>query len=132
MSGIDGIAGMYNLLIEDEFEIADHKVPIDLFIEMLEDRDLPDEIAVSGVDDALCNGNETVINELTVAMREGRDYLDSSDPLPVIQFVFDGEFQSTGESYELLADGQFHSLSSIYGRNIRRQDPGWLVTSYRV
>lgn len=132
MTSIDGIAGMYNLLIEEDFDIADHRIPIESFIEMLDEQDLPDEIAVSGLDDALIADNDAIITDLTVAMRERRDWLDSRDPLPTIQFVFDGDFQNTGGSFELLVDGQFYSLTPVFGRNIRRQEPGWLVTSYRV
>jgi len=132
MTRIDGIAGMYNLLIEKEFEIADHRIPIEAFIEMLEDQDLPDEIAVSGLDEALLNDNEDLIRELTVAMREQRDWLDSRNPLPVIQFVVEGNFQNAGDSFELLVDGQLYALKPIFGRNIDRREPGWLITSLRV
>jgi len=132
MTRIDGIAGMYNLLIEEDFDIADHRIPIESFIEMLDEQDLPDDIAVSGLDNALLDNNEDLITDLTVAMREQRDWLDSRDPLPVIQFVFDGDFQNTGDSFELLVDGQLYALTPVFGRNIRRQESGWLVTSYRV
>lgn len=133
MTEINGIAGMYNLLIEEDFEIADHRIPIESFIDMVEAQDIPDEIAVSGLDELLLEeDDETLVNDLKVVMREHRDWLDSRDPLPVIQFVFDGEFQSTGDSFELLVDGQLYALSPIFGRNIRRQEPGWLLTSYRV
>lgn len=123
---------MYNLLIEDEFDIADHRIPLASFIDMLDEQDIPDEVAVAGLDDALRSGNDDIINELTVSMRDRRDWLDSRDPLPVIQFVFDGDFQNTGDSFELLVDGQFHPLASVFGRNINRRESGWLVTSYRV
>lgn len=132
MTRTDGIAGMYNLLVEEDFEIADHRVPIESFIEMLDEQDLPDEIAVSGLDDALLSDDEKLINRLTVAMREQRDWLDSRSPLPVIQFVVDGDFQNTGDSFELLADGQLYALTPVFGRNIDRREPGWLVTSFRV
>lgn len=132
MSDIDGLAGMYNILIEEEFDIADHRVPIETFIEMLEEGELPDELAVSGLDDALADGNQDLLSEMQAVMRRRRDWLDSRPSLPTIQFVVDGDLQDTGESFELLVDGEFNSLKPLFGRSIREREPGWLVTSFRV
>jgi len=132
MSEIDGLAGMYNILVEEEFDIADHRVPIETFIEMLEEGELPDELAVSGLDAALAAGNQELISEMQAVMRRRRDWLDSRPSLPIIQFVVDGDLQDTGESFELLVDGDFYSLKPLFGRSIREREPGWLVTSFRV
>lgn len=132
MTNIDGLAGMYNILEESKFEIADHRVPIENFIEMLADGELPDELAVSGLDTALVAANDDLLTEMQSAMRRRRDWLDSRSPLPTIQFVVDGELQDTGESYDLVIEGEFYPLNSLFGRNLREREPGWLVTSYRV
>jgi hypothetical protein len=132
MSDIDGLAGMYNILVEEEFDIADHRVPIEKFIQMLEEGDLSDELAVSGLDDALADEDQELLSEMQEAMRRRRDWLDSRPSLPTIQFVVDGELQDTGESFELLTDGEFYSLKPVFGRSISEREPGWLVTSYRI
>ncbi|MDS0300943.1 hypothetical protein NDI76_19535 [Halogeometricum sp. S1BR25-6] len=123
---------MYNILVEEEFSIVDYRVPIETFIEMLEEGELPEELAVSGLDDALTTENQELLSEMQAAMRQRRDWLDSRPSLPTVQFVVDGELQDTGESFELLVDGEFYSLKSVFGRSISEREPGWLVTSYRI
>ena len=122
---------MYNILSGEDFAIAEYRVPLATFVEMLEDRDIPDEIAVSGLGQAL-EDDDTQLEAMKHAMRAQRDWLDSRPTLPVIQFIVSGDLQETGNGYELYRAGEYYPLQPLFGRNISRREPGWLVTSFRV
>lgn len=131
MSELDAVAGMYNIVVEGERETADHRVPVETFIGMLEERSLPDEIAVAGLEDVLTDDAE-LRERLLSAMRDQMDYLNNQHPLPVIQFEVEGSLQGAGETYEVEIDGEFHSLEPVFGRQIKKRADGWLVTPFRV
>lgn len=130
MSNLDAVAGMYNI-VEEQRETADHRVPVEKFIEMLKDRSLPEEIAVAGLEEVL-TGDEELRERLVSAMRDQMDYLNNQHPLPKIQFEVDGQFQGAGNTYEVEIDGEFHSLEPVFGRQIKEREDGWLVTPFRV
>jgi len=130
MSNLDAVAGMYNI-VEEQWETADHRVPIEKFIEMLEGRSLPEEIAVAGLEEALTE-DEELRERLVSAMRDQMDYLNNQHPLPKIQFEVDGRFQGAGNTYEVEIDGEFHSLEPVFGRRVKEREDGWLVTPFRV
>lgn len=131
MSDIDAVAGMYNIIVSSERESAEYRVPVEEFVTKLENRDLPDEICVAGLEEAL-TGNEDLRNRLVSTMRQEMDYLNSQRPLPAIQFVVDGDIQGAGDTYEVEIDGEFHSLQPVFGRQIKKRDSGWLVAPLRV
>ena len=131
MSDIDAVAGMYNIIVSSERESAEYRVPLQEFVTKLENRDLPDEICVAGLEEVLTE-NEDLRNRLVSTMRQEMDYLNSQHPLPSIQFVVDGDLQGTGDSYEVEIDGEFYSLQPVFGRQIKKRDSGWLVAPLRV
>lgn len=131
MSDIDAVAGMYNIIVSSKRESADYRVPIEEFVTKLENRDLPDEICVAGLEEVLTE-NEELRDRLVSTMRQEMDYLNSQRPLPAIQFVVDGELQGAGDSFDVEIDGEFHSLQPVFGRQIKKRDSGWLVAPFRV
>jgi hypothetical protein len=131
MSDIDAVAGMYNIIVSSERESAEYRVPVEEFVTKLENRDLPNEICVAGLEDVLTE-NEELRNRLVSTMRQEMDYLNSQRPLPAIQFVVDGDLQGAGDSYEVDIDGEFYSLQPVFGRQIKKRDSGWLVAPLRV
>lgn len=131
MSDIDAVAGMYNIVDRRRRETADYQVPIEEFVTKLGSRSLPSEICVVGLADVLSE-NEELRDSLISTMRQGMDYLNSQRPLPTIQFAVDGEFQSVGDSFDVEIDGEFFALQPVFGRQIKRREPGWLVTSFRI
>ena len=131
MSKIDAIAGMYNIIVMGERETADYRVPVEEFVTKVENRNLPDEICVVGIETVLTE-NETLRNQLVSTMRQEMDYLNSQRPLPAIQFVVDGQVQGAGDSFDVEVDGEFHSLQPIFGRQMKQREPGWIVVPFRV
>ncbi len=131
MSDIDAVAGMYNIIVSSGRESAEYRVPVEEFVTKLENRDLPDEICVAGLEEIL-TGNEDLRNRLVSTMRQEMDYLNSQRPLPAIQFVVGGDIQGAGDTYEVEIDGEFHSLQPVFGRQIKKRDSGWLVAPLRV
>ena len=131
MSDIDAVAGMYNIIVSGERESAEFRIHIEEFVTKLEDRDLPNEICVAGLEEVLTEDDD-LRNKLTSTMRREMDYLNSQRPLPVIQFVVDGDIQGAGDSFDVEIDGEFHSLEPIFGRQIKKRDSGWLVAPFRV
>lgn len=131
MSEIDAVAGMYNVIIASERDSAEYRVPVEEFVKKLEDRDLPGEICVAGLEEVLTE-NEDLRDRLVSTMRQEMDYLNSQRPLPAIQFVVDGDLQSAGESFDVEIDGEYYSLQPVFGRQIKKRDSGWLVAPFRV
>ena len=131
MSDIDAVAGMYNIIVGGERKSADYRVPVKEFITKLENRDLPEEICVVGIEDVLTE-NEDLRDRLVSTMRQEMDYLNSQRPLPVIQFVVNGDLQGAGDSFDVEVDGEYYSLQPVFGRQIKKRDTGWLVAPLRV
>lgn len=131
MSDIDAVAGMYNIVDRGRRETADYQVPVEEFITKLESHDLPQEICVVGLDNVL-SGDEKLRESLVDTMRLEMDYLNGQRPLPTVQFVVDGEFQSVGDSFDVEIYGKFYPLEPVFGRQIKRRGPGWVVTTFRV
>lgn len=131
MSDIDAVAGMYNIIVGGERKSADYRVPVEEFITKLENRDLPEEICVVGIEEVLTE-DEDIRDRLVSTMRQEMDYLNSQRPLPAIQFVVDGDLQGAGDSFDVEVDGEYYSLQPVFGRQIKKRDTGWLVAPLRV
>lgn len=131
MNKTDAVAGMYNIVRSGAWETADYQLPVDEFISRLAAHDIPEELCVVGLEEILME--ETELRERLVSvMRAEMDYLNNQHPLPTVQFVIDGEFQSVGETFEVEINGEFYALYPIFGRQIKRRRDGWLVTPFRV
>jgi len=132
MSDIDAVAGMYNIIERGEWTTADYQLPIEEFVSSLDERDLPKEVCVVGLEDLLSEEEEDARDNLVSVMRAEMDYLNNQHPLPTIQFAVECEFQSVGSTFEVEIDGEFYSLEPVFGRQIKRRRDGWLVTPFRV
>lgn len=130
MRDLNAIGGMYNIVREDR-KTADHQVPIENFIQMLQEHEIPEELCVVGLESVLA-GDEKTRRELVETMRSENDYLNGLSPLPKIQFAVEGDFQSVGKSFELERDGKFYQLEVLFGSRLKRRSDGWLVSPYRV
>lgn len=131
MSDIDAVAGMYNIINSDERQSAEYRVPVEEFVVKLGNRDLPDEICVAGLEEALTEDDDRR-DRLVSTMRQAMEYLNSQRPLPAIQFVVGGALHGTGDSFDVEVDGEFYSLKPIFGRQIKKRGSGWLVAPFRV
>jgi hypothetical protein len=130
MSDVDAVAGMYNIIVSER-KSADHRVPVEEFLSKLENRDLPEEICVVGLEEVLIEEDD-LRERLVSTMRKEMDYLNSQRPLPKIQFVVEGDIQGAGDSFEVEIDDEFHSLRPIFGRDMKERDSGWLVATFRI
>lgn len=131
MSEIDAVAGMYNIVDREKRATADYQLPLEEFIDQLEERSLPQEVCVVGLEDVLSEDDE-LRERLVSVMRSEMDYLNNQHPLPSIQFAVEGTFQSVGDSFEIQVDDEFYALKPIFGRQIKRREDGWLATPFRV
>jgi hypothetical protein len=130
MRDLDAIGGMYNVVTKDRMT-ADHQVPVDKFIEMVQKHEIPEELCVVGLETVLADDEETR-DELVNSMRSESDYLNSLSSLPKVQFAVEGNFQSVGDSFELEHNGEFYQLETVFGSRLKRRSDGWLVSPYRV
>ena len=127
MAGPGQIPGRYNLVIEGTHDTFDHRMPIEEFIERLQKDDVPDEVSVIGLEDALSD------NELRAELKSAMDRRanDLEYQNPTVQFVVEGSFHRQGKTYDLRYDDHLHSLQDVFGPQIeRKEDGGWLVTPF--
>lgn len=127
MAGPGRIPGRYNLVIEGTHDTFDHRMPVEEFIERLQKDDVPDEVSVIGLEDALSD------NELRTELKNTMDRRanDLEYQNPTVQFVVEGSFHRQGKTYDLRYDDQLHSLQDVFGPQLeRREDGNWLVTPF--
>ncbi len=127
MAGPGRIPGRYNLVVEGAYEPFDHRMPVEEFIQRLEDDDVPDEVSVVGLGDAFEDGN--LADELADAMeRRGNDLVYQN---PTIQFVVEGSFHRRGKTFDLRHDDELYSLQDVFGPQFDRKEEGdWLVAPF--
>jgi hypothetical protein len=122
------LPGEYNLVVEDEYDLFDHRVPVKEFEEMLREDDVPDEVCVVGLG-AVFQDDEAV-NELSRLMDRSANSLETRQPLPTIQFAVEGSFQRRQRDYELQTEQDLFRLSRIFGPQIKRRSSGWLTSPF--
>jgi len=121
------LAGVYNLVVADAYDLFDHQVPVETFAPMLEDGEVPDEVCVVGLGDAY---EADDVGELRRLMDEAADGLESRSPLPTIQFAVDGSFQRLSRDFELQTDDNLYRLSRVFGPQIKRRNVDWLTAPF--
>lgn len=121
------LAGVYNLVVADEYDLFDHRVPVESFASMLEDGEVPDEVCVVGLADTYESED---VRELRRLMDEAADGLEGRSPLPTIQFAVDGSFQRLSRDFELRTDDELYRLSRVFGPQIKRRDVDWLTAPF--
>ena len=127
MAGPGRIPGRYNLVIKGSYDTFDHRMPVEEFIERLQNDDVPDEVSVVGLDEALSDSE--LRNDLKKSMDRRANDLEYQNP--TVQFVVEGSFHRQGKTYDLRYDGQLHSLQDVFGAQLERKaDGNWLVTPF--
>ena len=121
------LAGVYNLVVAEEYDLFDHRVPVETFASILEDGEVPDEVCVVGLADAY---EADDVSELRRLMDEAADGLESRSPLPTIQFAVDGSFQRLSRDFELQTDDDLYRLSRVFGPQIKRRNVDWLTAPF--
>lgn len=119
------IPGRYNIIVIGEYDRFDRQVPIEEFLRRLTDDNLPDEVAVVGLEEKL--DDEDFINNLAREMDQRADDLEYQ--CPTIQIIVQGSFHRNGRSYDLRYDGDLYSLQVIFGPQLERRDQGNWITS---
>jgi len=127
MAGPGQIPGRYNIVIEGEYDTFDHQIPVEEFLECLEDDDVPDEVSVVGLGEALQDGD--LADDLAREMEQQAVNLEYQSP--TIQFVADGSFHRSGKSYDLRYEGELYTLQQVFGPQLERKEEGdWLVAPF--
>jgi hypothetical protein len=127
MAGPGRIPGRYNLVIEDAYDTFDHRMPIEEFIERLRNDDVPTEVSIVGLEEAL--SDDDLRAELADAMDRRANNLEYQNP--TVQFVVEGSFHRQGKTYDLRYDDELHSLQDVFGPQLERKESGnWLVTPF--
>ena len=121
------IPGRYNIIVEEEYDVFDHQMPVEEFVKRLDDDDVPDTVSVVGLGDAFTNSN--VAAELARAMDRRANDLEYQSP--TIQFVVKGSFHRNGKTYDLRYNDAIHSLQQVFGPQLERKGEGdWLVAPF--
>ena len=122
------LPGRYNIVVADEYDLFDHRVPLDEFEEMLQKNSVPDEVCVVGLADAFVDDER--VGELSRLMDRRANDLESRNPLPTIQFATEGAFQRRKRDFELQAGSDLYRLSRVFGSQVDRQEQGWLLAPF--
>jgi|GEM_PF-2554098 len=127
MAGPGQIPGRYNVVEEGAHETFDHQIPVEEFVECLEEDDVPDEVSVVGLDAAFEDGD--LATELAHAMDRRANDLEYQNP--TVQFVVEGSFHRRGKSYDLRYGDELYSLQDVFGPQLERKGDGdWLVAPF--
>lgn len=127
MAGPGRIPGRYNIIVEGEYDVFDHQMPVEEFVKRLKDDDVPDEVSVVGLGDAF--GNEDLVDQLAIEMDRRGDDLEYQSP--TIQFVVHGSFHRSGKTYDLRYDDELYPLQRVFGPQFERKEQGaWLVAPF--
>lgn len=127
MAGPGQIPGRYNLIVEGEYDVFDHQIPVKEFVQRLKNDDVPDKVTVVGLDEAFIDNDS--VDELARAMDRRANDLEYQSP--TVQFVVEGSFHRRGKTYDLRYNGELHSLQQVFGPQLERKEDGdWLVAPF--
>jgi len=127
MAGPGQIPGRYNIIVEGEYDVFDHQIPVEEFIKRLKDDDVPDKVSIVGLGDAFEDGD--VADELARAMDRRANDLEYQSP--TVQFVVEGTFHRSGKTYDFRYNDALHPLQQVFGPQLERKEEGdWLVAPF--
>lgn len=127
MAGPGQIPGRYNIIVEGEYDVFDHQMPVEELIKHLKDDDVPDKVSVVGLGDAFEDGD--VADELARAMDRRANDLEYQSP--TVQFVVEGTFHRSGKTYDLRYNDALYPLQYVFGPQLERKEEGdWLVAPF--
>lgn len=127
MAGPGQIPGRYNIVIKGKYDAFDHQIPVQEFIECLEDDDVPDKASVVGLGEAFEDRDQATELARTMDRRANDlEYLS-----PTIQFVVEGSFHRRGKTYDFRHNDELYSLQEVFGPQLdRKEDGDWLVAPF--
>lgn len=121
------IPGRYNIVVEGEYETFDHQIPVEEFVQQLENDAVPDKVSVVGLGDAFENGK--LADELAREMDQRANDLEYQSP--TVQFVVSGSFHRQGKVYDLRHNDELYSLRDVFGSQLERKGQSdWLVSPF--
>jgi len=117
----------YNLIIEGEYDTFDHQMPVEEFIQCLQEDTVPDQVSVVGLGEAYRDGDRA--GELAGEMDSRANDLEYQSP--TVQFVVEGSFHRQGKTYDLRYEDELYSLQDVFGPQLERKEQGdWLVAPF--
>ena len=122
------LAGVYNIVVKEEYDLFDHRVPVDEFKRRLQEDDIPDELCVIGIE--VVFEDEASVRELSRLMDRSANTLENQQPLPTVQFALGESFQRRQGDFEVQSDGELYRLSPLFGPQLERRRSGWLTTPF--
>jgi hypothetical protein len=127
MAGPGQIPGRYNVVVEGEYDVFDHQMPVEEFVKRLKDDGVPDAVTVVGLGDAFEDGE--LADELSFEMDRRANDLEYQSP--TVQFVVEGSFHRKGKTYDLRYNDELYSLQNVFGPQLERKEQGdWLVAPF--
>ncbi|MFC7177837.1 hypothetical protein [Halosegnis marinus] len=125
------IPGVYNIVEREQYETFPTQFPVDAFVELLEDDDLPTQVTVVNLESAFTRPD--FITELRRTMDRKGDDLEHADS-PIIQFAVEADIHRSdrGNEYDLWVDGTPYPLRDVFGRQVEAQadDHSWLTSPF--
>ena len=122
------LPGEYNIVVETEYDLFDHRVPIKEFENMLRENNVPNEVCVVNLGEAF--EDDDAVAELSKRMDRNANSLEMRQPLPTIQFAVKGSFQRRQRDFELQTGDALYRLSRVFGPQIERRSGGWLTAPF--
>ncbi|WP_222912669.1 hypothetical protein [Natrinema sp. SYSU A 869] len=127
MAGPGQIPGRYNVVVAGEYETFEHQMPIEEFVQRLENDDVPETVSVVGLGAAFEEGEGAA--ELGRSMDRRANDLEYQSP--TVQFVVEGSFHRKGKTYDLRYNDELYPLQDIFGPQLDRKGKGdWLVAPF--
>ncbi|QSG16342.1 hypothetical protein [Halapricum desulfuricans] len=121
------IPGRYNIIVKGEYETFEHQMPVEEYIQRLDNDDVPEKVSVVGLEKAFEDSD--LAEKLAQTMDRRANDLEYQSP--TVQFVVEGSFHRQGKTYDLRYDGELYSLQQIFGPQIERKEEGdWLVAPF--
>ena len=129
MAGPGRIPGRYNLVLKGSYDTFDYQVPVEEYVELLREEDVPEEISVVGLHRVF--EDEESIDEFRRVIDQHANDLENRHPLPTIQFAVEGSFHRSGKTYDLRYQDDLYALREVFGPQIERKGKGdWLVAPF--
>lgn len=117
--------GQYNVVLKEKYETFDHQIPIEEFLDQLEDGTVFDEVCVLELSKFLESSDS---KRLSRALQDRAWDLKRKNA--TVQFAVEGSFQRVKGGFELKYDDELYRLDSIFGPQLRKHEDGWLVAPF--
>ena len=122
---VNAATGRYNVVIEDQYETFEYQIPVEQFIDGLEDGNTYDEVCVIKLGEAF---EREDARRLSRAMQDRAFELDRADA--TIQFAVEGSIQPVRDGFELVHNGELYRLDKVFGADLTERQEGWLTATF--